>query len=78
MLYLDPLNPFGYLPDRDLAIASTAVYGLLTILLTIFYFYYRTWYFFAMTVSGIAEVVGYAYRWSLSGNPDQRTPYVIF
>ncbi len=30
-----------------------------------------------MTISGIAEVVGYAYRWSLAKDPDQRTPYVF-
>jgi hypothetical protein len=76
-LFLDPYNPFGYLPDLDLAIASTAIYGALTILLTIFSIYYRTWYFLVMTVSGTSEVVGYVYRWKLAHNPDQRTPYVI-
>ncbi|CAF3158610.1 unnamed protein product [Rotaria sp. Silwood2] len=75
---IDPLNPFGYLPNLDLTIVSTAVYGLITILLTIFSIYYRTWYFLVMTISGIAEVVGYAYRWSLAKDPDQRTPYQIF
>ncbi|UJR37373.1 hypothetical protein I4U23_030081 [Adineta vaga] len=30
-----------------------------------------------MTISGVSEVVGYAYRWSLAHNPDQRTPYII-
>ncbi|CAF2591859.1 unnamed protein product [Rotaria sp. Silwood2] len=74
---IDPLNPFGYLPNLDLTIVSTAVYGLITILLTIFSIYYRTWYFLVMTISGIAEVVGYAYRWSLAKDPDQRTPYII-
>ncbi|CAF3970220.1 unnamed protein product [Rotaria sp. Silwood2] len=73
---IDPLNPFGYLPNLDLTIVSTAVYGLITILLTIFSIYYRTWYFLVMTISGIAEVVGYAYRWSLAKDPDQRTPLV--
>jgi hypothetical protein len=71
---LDPFNPFGYVPNLDLAIASTAAYGAITILLTIFSIYYRTWYFLVMTVSGASEVVGYAYRWSLAKNPDQRTP----
>jgi hypothetical protein len=71
---LDPFNPFGYVPNLDLAIASTAAYGVITILLTIFSIYYRTWYFLVMTVSGASEVVGYAYRWSLAKNPDQRTP----
>ncbi|CAF2138988.1 unnamed protein product [Rotaria magnacalcarata] len=74
---VDPDNPFGYLPNRDLTIASTAVYGVVTILLTIFSLKHRTWYFLVMTISGIAEVVGYAYRWSLAKNPDQRTPYII-
>lgn len=75
--HLDPLNPFGYLPNLDLAIVSTAVYGAVTLLLTMFTIYYRTWYFLVMTISGISEVVGYAYRWSLAKDPDQRTPYVF-
>lgn len=74
---IDPFNPFGYLPNRDLAIASTAVYGAVTILLTLISIYYRTWYFLVMTIAGASEVVGYAYRWTLTTNPDQRTPYII-
>ncbi|CAF1195239.1 unnamed protein product [Adineta ricciae] len=74
---IDPFNPFGYVPDLNLAIASTVVYGVVTILLTISSVYYRTWYFLVMTISGISEVIGYAYRWTLAHNPDQRTPYII-
>jgi hypothetical protein len=76
-LRLDPFNAFGYLPNRDLAVASTAVYGTLTLLLTILSIYYRTWYFLVMTISGTSEVVGYVYRCSLANNPDQKTPYVL-
>ena len=76
IFYLDPFNPFGYVPDLNLAIASTVVYGVVTILLTISSVYYRTWYFLVMTISGVSEVIGYAYRWTLAHNPDQRTPYV--
>lgn len=72
------MNPFGYIPNVDLAITSTAVYGLVTLLLTLSSIYYRTWYFLVMTISGISEVVGYAYRCSLAKDPDQRTPYVLF
>lgn len=76
VLRLDPMNPFGYKPNLDLAIASAAVYGLVTLLLTIFSIYYRTWFFLVMTISGASEVVGYVYRCSLAKDPDQRTPYV--
>ena len=75
-VHADPLNPFGYLPNLDLAIASTFVYGFVTVLLTITSVYYRTWYFLVMTISGLSEVVGYTYRWSLAYYPDERTPYV--
>jgi len=74
---IDPANPFGYVPNLDLAIASTVVYGVLTLLLTILSIYYRTWYFLVMTISGISEVLGYAYRSLLAKDPDQRTPYII-
>ena len=71
---LDPLNPFGYVPSYELAIASTVVYAVVTLLITILSIYYRTWFFVVMTISGISEIVGYAYRWSLSKSTDQLTP----
>lgn len=77
ILRLDPLNPFGYLPDQNLAIASTIIYGIVTIILTVMSIYHRTWFFLVMTISGLSEVVGYTYRWSLTYYPDSRTPYVI-
>jgi len=77
VFYLDPLNPFGYLPSLNFAIVATIVYSLVTTMLTISTVYYRTWYFLVMTLSGLSEVVGYTYRWSLAKYPDERTPYVL-
>ena len=76
ILRLDPLNPFGYLPDLNLAIASTIVYSIVTAILTVMTIYHRTWFFLVMTIAGFSEVVGYTYRWSLAYYPDERTPYV--
>jgi hypothetical protein len=62
------------MPSYELAIASTAVYAVITILITVLSIYYRTWFFVVMTISGASEIVGYAYRWSLSKSTDQLTP----
>lgn len=76
-LTLDTVNPFGYMPNYDLAVASTAVYAFVTLILTIQSIYYRSWFFVVMTISGISEIVGYAYRWLLTSDPSEITPCVF-
>jgi len=67
---------FGYQPNTDLCIAAIAVFGALSIGISIQNFRTKAWYMFVVTITALTEVGGYVARYYMAEIKPDRNAFI--